>query len=112
MVKFCDQCKNLLVIESTSDRYYFKCNKCLIETEPDADDTLLYEETNHVDSVTYEQLIHTASKDPMNPKAYVTCPKCSHNIARQIRLNMRLINFCIECNHSWLYSDTPGASKK
>ncbi len=104
MPLFCDLCSNLLVVSTTSDTFHFKCLNCEKNFEPNDTDSLRYEETNTSNYNIYKTLLKNAGDDPINPKIKCTCPKCSHNMAKQIRLGeeMRIINTCIKCKHSWL----------
>lgn len=100
---FCKKCENLLTNITTADKFYFKCMLCYSEYEPEPKDTLRYVEKGGTNIFTYDTILLLGAKDPVNPKAYKTCPKCKHEICKQVRLisDMKLINICIKCNNKW-----------
>lgn len=100
---FCSACDNLLTNIATPDSFYFRCNKCQKNYQPSANDTLRYEEIKGSDLQIFRAVLLNANEDPVNPKVYKTCKKCKHKIAKQVRLgqDMKLVNICIKCKHSW-----------
>ena len=104
MKYFCDNCNNLLDINTTNDELTFKCLTCFASYKSEADDSLRYEETKGGNLVIFQTILNKAMNDPVNLKAYVTCHKCKHNIAKSVRLGdeLRLINICESCGFQWI----------
>lgn len=105
MKLFCTICNNLLVVNTSADDFYFKCNKCYQIYKPDESDTLHYEDIKGTNLIIYKTILQNAGKDPVNPKIYKDCT-CGNNIVRQVRLGdaLQLINICIKCDKKWLES--------
>jgi len=103
MSLFCKKCNNLLIVETTSESFKFKCNKCELYETPTAYDTLRYEDITGDDLIVFKSILLTASDDPVNPKVEKKC-KCGYDRVRQVRLGneMKLINSCIKCKNQWL----------
>lgn len=104
MKYFCDNCYNLLGVNTANDELIFKCHTCFAVYKSTDDDTLRYEETNEGNLVIFQTILNNAKNDPVNIKEYVSCPKCKNNIAKQVRLGdeMRLINICEKCGFQWV----------
>lgn len=106
MKYFCDRCNNLLSVTTTNDELLYRCMPCYATYKSDDDDTLRYEETTGGNLIIFQTILKQAAKDPVNLKEHVSCPKCKHNIAKQVRLGseMRLINICDnpKCKFQWI----------
>lgn len=100
---FCPNCNNLLIVETTTDAFHFKCSKCDIRKQPTDLDTLRYESITGTNLAIYKEILLTAGQDPVNPKVVKEC-SCGSNRARQVRLGqeLKLINTCIECKKQWI----------
>ena len=105
MKLFCDICQNLLETDTSNDILEFKCPKCFSSYPSEIDDSLRYEETRGGNLAIFQTILKNAGKDEASLKAYVDCPKCKNNIAKQVRLGkeLRLINICEKCDFQWLY---------
>jgi len=101
---YCKRCGNLYVMITTASDFRFMCERCMIYEQPKDSDTLLHEEEKGVNLTIYRSILATAADDPVNPKVIKTCPKCSWDRARQVRLGeeLKLVNTCIKCKHQWL----------
>jgi DNA-directed RNA polymerase subunit M/transcription elongation factor TFIIS len=104
MPLFCTSCNNLLVVSTTMDSFYFKCNKCEKIEQPNELDSLRYEDVSGTNYSTHGTILRNAANDPVNPKVAKLCNNCGNKTARQIRLgnDMRIINTCIKCNEQWI----------
>ena len=106
MPLFCKSCDNLLKKITSSDNFYYLCEKCKDRYEPESADTIFYEETKESNLSAYQAIIRHIANDPVNPKVRIKCPAkgCKSNIAKQVRLGreMKLINGCVECGHKWV----------
>ena len=103
MTSFCPNCYNLLVVNTTSDALKFECPSCHTSVDGTAEDTLRYEEVEGSDITTYQKQLQKAADDPVGHKIRVTCPACSHGIARDIIVgdDMKVIYTCLKCRHQW-----------
>ena len=104
MKYFCDNCHNLMDINTTYDELTFKCLTCYAVYKSEDDDSLRYEETQGGNLIIFQTILNKAMKDPVNLKAHVTCPKCKYHMAKRVRLGteLRLINICEECGFQWI----------
>jgi DNA-directed RNA polymerase subunit M/transcription elongation factor TFIIS len=104
MKYFCDNCFNLLEVNTANELLTFKCLSCFTTYNSEPDDSLRYEESNTGSLIIFNKILSKAARDPVNLKAKVTCPKCKHNIAKRVRLGeeMRLINICEKCSFQWI----------
>jgi DNA-directed RNA polymerase subunit M/transcription elongation factor TFIIS len=104
MKHFCDNCNNLLEVNTSNDELTFKCRTCYATYKSEPDDSLRYEETQSGNLFLFQTILNNAMNDPVNIKAHVTCPKCKHNIAKRVRLGteLRLINICEKCGFQWI----------
>jgi len=100
---FCQFCNNLLIPNIRDNALKFECKSCLSIYSSKPEDTLRYEEIKGGNILIYDKILSLAALDPVNPKVEIVCPKCSNNIAKQVRLgdDMRLINTCLKCNFQW-----------
>jgi DNA-directed RNA polymerase subunit M/transcription elongation factor TFIIS len=104
MKNFCDNCNNLLDINTTNDKLTFKCMTCYSEYKSEANDTLRWEETKGGNLLVFKTILNEAVNDSVNLKEYVPCPKCNHNLAKSVRLGseLRLIHICMKCKFQWI----------
>jgi DNA-directed RNA polymerase subunit M/transcription elongation factor TFIIS len=104
MKYFCDNCNNLLDINTTNDTLSFKCLTCYATYKSEDNDSLRYEETDGGNLIIFQTILNKAVDDPVSLKAYTSCPKCKHNIAKRVRLGteLRLINICEGCKFQWI----------
>lgn len=106
MKYFCDNCHNLLYVNTSNNILTFNCMMCYSVYSSENDDSLRYEETQSGNLVIFKTILNNARKDPVNLKAHVTCPKCKYHTAKRVRLGaeMRLINICEDdkCGFQWL----------
>jgi DNA-directed RNA polymerase subunit M/transcription elongation factor TFIIS len=104
MKYFCDNCNNLLDINTNNDELTFKCMTCFTTYKSEPDDSLRYEETQSGNLIIFQTILNEAVNDSANLKEYVTCPKCKHNLAKSVRLGseLRLIHICIKCEFQWI----------
>jgi DNA-directed RNA polymerase subunit M/transcription elongation factor TFIIS len=104
MKYFCDNCNNLLDINTSNDNLTFKCLTCLTTYKSEDDDSLRYEETHGGNLIIFQTILNKAMNDPVNLKAHVTCPKCKYHTAKRVRLGteLRLINICEDCGFQWI----------
>jgi DNA-directed RNA polymerase subunit M/transcription elongation factor TFIIS len=88
---------------TSAEEFYYKCDKCQKVKMPSAADTMLYEESANPDLTIHTNIINSAARDPVNPKAYRDCKACGYNIVKQVRINrtMNLINVCVQCENKW-----------
>jgi DNA-directed RNA polymerase subunit M/transcription elongation factor TFIIS len=107
MNQFCKTCNNLLQAYTDSDELVFKCMSCYNIYKSDPDDSLRYEETKCGNLVIFQTILNKAVKDNVNLRAYIPCPKCKYNKAKQVRLGneLRLINICEKCKFQWIAMD-------
>jgi len=84
--------------------FAFTCDICVTTIEPTPVDTLQFQSTRVQNYGPYKAILEKAGDDPVNPKAYRKCAKCSATIARQVRIGseLRLINTCMKCKHAWI----------
>ncbi len=102
MVKFCDICSKLLVIDTTPTTCRFICTNCNDRvTELTDEDTLLYERNIGQEIYKYGSILRNAGKDQLNKRVELKCSKCSHAYSRQVRIgeDLRLINVCESCDN-------------
>ena len=99
MKQFCDNCRNLLIVDTQNDKLSFICINCHYSYESECDDTLRYEETDSGNMAIFNTLLYNAKKDPLNIKEKIKCPKCKHHISKNIRIGneLRLIHTCEKC---------------
>ena len=104
MKYFCDNCCNLLGVNTANDELVFKCQTCFAVYKSSADDSLRYEETKDGNLIIFQTILTNAKNDPVNIKEYVNCPKCKNDIAKRVRLGneLRLINVCEKCGFQWI----------
>ena len=104
MKNFCDNCHNLLDVNTKNDILTFKCLTCYAVYKSEDDDSLRYKETQGGNLVIFQTILNKAKNDPLNLKTYTACPKCKNNISKVVRLGneMRLINICEECGFQWI----------
>jgi DNA-directed RNA polymerase subunit M/transcription elongation factor TFIIS len=104
MKNFCENCNNLLEVTNTNDELLFKCMSCFSTYKSEPDDTLRYEETKTGNLIIFQTILNKASKDDMNIREFIACPKCKYNKAKRVRLGseLRLINICEKCNFQWI----------
>jgi DNA-directed RNA polymerase subunit M/transcription elongation factor TFIIS len=104
MKYFCNNCNNLLDINTANDVLSFKCLSCYTLYDADDDDTLRYEDSKSGNLIIFNKILSKAVRDPANIKANVTCPKCNNTIAKRVRLGkeLRLINICTSCTFQWI----------
>lgn len=76
----------------------FECTACHIQDKSTDEDTLRFEEIKKDQSL-HEKLIKTFHYDAANPRTFLECQKCHHNVAIFIRLgeNFRRIFRCEKC---------------
>ena len=101
---FCPNCGTLLNVITDVKKFLFKCPNCESLIEPNPENYLRYEDDKGTDLSKFRLILLTAADDPVNPKVEKICPKCSHNLARQVRLGeeKKLINACIKCKFRWV----------
>ena len=74
-MKFCNTCGQILKIDVSSDKLYFKCNNCDIKLEGKEDDYVLYTEQFTVKN-NIQNLLSSVKYNPTIPRKYMNCPKC------------------------------------
>ena len=101
---FCDNCNNLLEVNTANDQLTFQCRTCLASYKSEPDDSLRYEETDGGNLMIFQTILNKAKDDPVSSKAKVNCPKCKNGIAKPVRLGdeLRLINVCEDCGFQWI----------
>lgn len=106
MKYFCDNCNNLLSVNTHNESLTFKCLTCYAVYKSDPDDSLRYEETTEGNLIIFQTILNNAKKDPLNIKERISCPKCKHYITKQVRLGneLRLINICEKCGFQWIFN--------
>jgi DNA-directed RNA polymerase subunit M/transcription elongation factor TFIIS len=104
MKLFCDYCNTLLGVTTKNNNFYFICGRCSATYKADDNDSLRYEETKGGNLIIFNKILSNASRDPVNLKKYIKCPKCSNNIAKTVLIGkeMRLINVCEKCSFQWI----------
>lgn len=104
MKNFCDNCQNLLYIDTKNNELKFNCRTCLASYKSEDDDTLRYEETKNSNLIMFHTILNEAINDDATLKEFINCPKCKHNIAKSVRLGteLRLIHICIKCSFQWV----------
>ena len=104
MKYFCDNCNNLLEVNTVNNELTFNCMSCFTTYKSEDDDSLRYEETSGGNLVIFQTILNKAVKDPVTLREFVNCPKCKHNKAKRVRLGneLRLINICENCNFQWI----------
>lgn len=107
MKYFCENCNNLLDVNTNNDELTFKCLTCYSTYKSENDDSLRYEETKGGNLIIFQTILNNAKKDPLNIKEFLSCPKCKHHIAKHVRLGdeLRLINVCENCGFQWISMD-------
>jgi DNA-directed RNA polymerase subunit M/transcription elongation factor TFIIS len=107
MKYFCDNCNNLLDVSTSNDELLFTCKTCYASYKSEPDDSLRYEETKTGALTIYQTILANAVEDPATIRAFMNCPKCKHNTAKQVRLGdeLRLINICEKCHMQYIISD-------
>ena len=101
---FCDKCKNLLNVNTTNGVLTFKCMTCFSIYDSTDDDTLRYEETKGSNIVLFQTILNNSVNDDTVLKSFSKCPKCKHNISKDVRLGneLRLIHNCEKCKFQWI----------
>ena len=101
---FCPLCQNLLFINTQSDELKFVCRACHTSIVGSETDTLRYEEIEGEDITIYNKMLKKIADDPVSHKVRKPCPKCAHDIARDVTLgnDMRTIYICTKCKHQWV----------
>jgi DNA-directed RNA polymerase subunit M/transcription elongation factor TFIIS len=101
--KFCKVCNNLLGTIIKDNKLMFECYMCVSTYDADPNDSVRYYEDKCVDLELFVNILKVAHRDPANPKAYRDCPKCKHNVCRQVEIgnDMSLYNACIKCQYKW-----------
>ena len=104
MKNFCDNCQNLLCINTKNNELTFNCQTCLTSYKSEDDDTLRYEETKNSNLIMFHTILNESVNDDATLKEFITCPKCKHNIAKSVRLGteLRLIHICTKCSFQWI----------
>lgn len=106
MTSFCPVCRNLLFINPQLDDLTFECRSCKTSIRGTPEDTLRYEEIEGSDITIYSKLLQKFADDPAGHKVRKPCPKCGHDIAKNVVLgpDMRNIYMCLEpsCRHQWV----------
>ena len=113
-MQFCDACRNLMTVVSSSDGHdaYYKCQCCSNHKEFPKDQVhILRDRKPRDDYALYSRfLIRDIAKDPALPRApHVECPFC-HNkggvlYAKYDSKNMRYIYHCELCSKFWKRSE-------
>jgi DNA-directed RNA polymerase subunit RPC12/RpoP len=100
---YCPYCTNLFIKITTADTFVYKCVQCQQTFVPSDNNTLQYEDVKGANLAIFGTLLHTAKKDPCNPKVYKDCKDCKNDIVTQIRIgqDMKLINTCTNCGKQW-----------
>ncbi len=102
--KFCRVCHSLLLKITTADMFIFRCEKCKIDVQPKAEDTILFE-TKNVDNLNiYGPLLYKATEDNLNPKVtHKQCKRCGHKVVTEIvlQVNISKMNICDKCRFGW-----------
>lgn len=104
MKYFCDNCNNLLDINTNNDELTFKCMTCYTVYKSEADDSMRYEETTGGNLIIFQTILNEAVNDPASLKERITCPKCKNCMAKTARLGseLRLIYICEKCKFQWI----------
>jgi len=104
MKYFCDNCCNLLDVNTANDTLVYKCHTCFSVYKSSDDDSLRYEETQGGNLIIFQTILSNAKNDPVNIKEHVDCPKCKNDVAKRVRLGkeLRLINICDKCSFQWI----------
>lgn len=80
------------------------CSGCGERTEAEPDDALMYQQsmTTAAPELKFKELIGNAAYDVVNPNSDKTCPKCSRERVKYIRIGeeMRIIYTC-KCGYNW-----------
>ena len=108
-MRFCNNCQNLLILQTTDIKIYFICSYCKNETDATDEDTLLSYSSIHSNEILNQKnAILTAADDPVNMRTEEDCPHCKKKtIHAHTRLNnnLKLILSCVECRNARLPED-------
>ena len=104
MSKLCDNCHNLMEVNTLHGYLQFVCRACDTYKKATPEDSLRFAEDSKSSSQLSAVLLNKAQYDPANPLVKISCPKCKHQLARQIRTKkeMILINTCMKCSNHWI----------
>jgi DNA-directed RNA polymerase subunit M/transcription elongation factor TFIIS len=104
-LKFCTDCKNLLIDNTDNNVLKFICRICQKEFKSNDTDTLRKKVNLHVSQSSlykYETFIKLAAKDDTVPHIQKNCenPKCNETILKMITVsdNMQFIYLCPSCD--------------
>ncbi len=97
-MKFCNYCKNLLNINTTTGNLIYDCSACGSIEQSNDDDSLLYsiEFKGKKAEHKFNEFIQNVTKDPTTPIIKKRCEKCSSDYMKYIRIGVdsELIYIC------------------
>ena len=105
-MRFCDKCRNLLIVEKKRKNTYFVCRKCHKVYKPKG-------EKLRIESALTEgkkRVIVMNEKDQFSelPKTRIMCPRCEHMEAYWWMQQTRsadepptMFYRCVKCGYSW-----------
>jgi len=106
-MKFCDDCKNLLNINTNNNVITFICKSCFKEFQSTDDDTLMLS-VDLKESKTfynYKTFIKLAGGDNLSPSVYKDCinKDCDEKIIKMITINeeMSIVYICPKCGETF-----------
>lgn len=95
-MKFCKQCKSILISSTSTNELIYVCNNCGQKEKSTAKDTLMFSESLKTANLRlkYNRLIENAYEDPVNPfgDQCKTCGKKTKFV--RIGSNMQRIDVC------------------
>jgi DNA-directed RNA polymerase subunit M/transcription elongation factor TFIIS len=101
---FCEKCTALLVKNTTSDSFTFRCEPCGNEYKANELDSKIYDRSTLVTQEHFKTVLANATEDPTNLNIKIECD-CGSDIGIQLRApDMRAVIVCKECRK--VYTDT------
>ncbi len=99
---FCGVCQTLLTKVTTPDRFFFVCESCSTQTEPNALDTLVALTEKKVRNTTFPQYIKNILDDPAARRVQIKCD-CGSDVAIQTRDpdELSAVIVCAQCKKTY-----------
>ena len=93
----CQECRNLLVEDTTSGELIFRCSKCGQTYESTPEQTLIEEKNLEADEQLnkFSEFLDNAAFDPTNLRINKTCTKCHKPYMTPVRIGENQLVFYV-----------------